>query len=272
MSKIIPFLIILAGFTGMTYLPYLATNKPLTNDFSILGHILIGLGMAIPILLVSNLDSTQGAERNRKWFVRILSVVGVLAAFVMFIGCFAMIFFPLEDPTKANQLQTWVVPVFFSSCIYTILCIIFIWTRFRVKEDFLVIKNGKVYYPGQPLFVLAMVTESFESYGKNEWLSWNMPVQFRDGTFPLNVTAKIELDLLAAKNTSITQFDKKQFEALAMNEISDLVSRDADKHSFGEHLYHLKEMFSFNITKAIFPAQWFVEESSIALNLKLKAY
>lgn len=113
-------------------------------------HLLVGgFSLWLVVNVFSLRDLTEGHYRKTNWHRNVLSLMGYLACLVLFPMAIILMFPSKNFPPESIATALLWFKIEIMLLVYVIICIIFIWTKYVVKDGTSVTLDGKILYPGQ---------------------------------------------------------------------------------------------------------------------------
>lgn len=204
------------GFVAVLYFLGLLTSNV---NIASMGHLYIftgSLGMGYCAFLFSNgMHQVMPGRHSMDggWVKTVLSVGGVAAGIVLFFAALFLFAGPimLSNYESAPRLPGRVSDCFVISIlclIYLTFCYFYIWTKFVVRNDCVVINKGKVFYPGEkyrqwsPNYPNSAIVRSLIERDEREFSYVQGKSKIR-----ATVEAEILLDWKKAKLSDIRELD-----------------------------------------------------------------
>ena len=179
-----------------------------------------GLGLGLLMMsLMSGMMEGHLMPRKYKFWQRILGVLGGIACIGTLMGSMILIM-PIDITTdmtteeitsRSHRLQI-MQNIFYTCLTINLLALLLVWTRVTVKDDMMLVKKGRVFYPGESFsnwftnsFEIVKLTEEFHAKpGK-------LVVNFSDGAMEIATTVTLQLDIARTKRNKVETLDTKAF-------------------------------------------------------------
>lgn len=247
--------ILLTMILGMIYgLQFLCEVK-----FGQINHLYLLTG-GFSIWLVLNIFASEqlmiGHSRKTNWYKSIISFVGYFACFGSFLIAVVLILPLLETfPPEVIARTLFLFKLNIILLVYISACIIFVWSKYAVKDETFVILHDKVLYPGQEYEILSFVDYEASVMKKNFQLSLNaMELICKNDKLKVTISSSMAFDIEEAKRQGINTFDFSTFYVEAKNCLNILIQKQAESMNVSEVIEGNMESRKLNI--AGFPVIW----------------
>jgi len=197
--------------------PETAAHAPMNHGLILLG----GLGLVFLCAVCVNSILTSYIYKGRPWWMKNLSFFGWLTIIPIILGTMmcliegAGIHSAAHTDAPEKVVDTifpelfWMFKPFVFFLLYGILCFVFFWTRFYVKEGSVVIKDGKVYYPGESYVLTPFYIPDLERLSQDyEVPKFDLKLKCDDGEFEVTIEPKVKLLFENSLGERVLDLDK----------------------------------------------------------------
>ena len=196
-------------------------------------------------------------DHNRKtnWYKDVISFAGYFACFGLFLMATVLIM-PIENfPPEAIARVSFLFKIDIMLLLYIFACIIFVWSKYIVKDETFVILDGKILYPGQKYEILPFLSYKVSVMKKSFPLSIDaLELVCKNDRLRATVSLSMEFDIEEAKRQEISIYDFSTFYEEAKNCLIGLVQKRAELMNVSEVIEGSMESEKLNI--AGFPVIW----------------
>jgi hypothetical protein len=228
------------------------------------GIVVCGFSFALAfVYFAASTNLTEGLERKKKWWTRILAVIGIgsTAISVLLSMIFIDAFASISQSHVAMSITTSEAPRFMflllAPLFLSLLYYVFIQRRGQIKKGFVLIREDEsVIYPGETI-KLDLDTSSKKLCVLKEYCdkTWVIPAECQDGVFNLEIKALIHLHLDSAQSRHITKININGLWDEVSNNLKQFL-RVATTKSIGQLISELKKTEVWNFTIQEFPVSW----------------
>jgi hypothetical protein len=219
-SVYIPMFSVLLGIGylfRLTLKPEAAAQAPMNHGLILLG----GLGLVFLFSVLVNSMFNSHTYKGRPWWMKIFSFFGWLAMVLIIFGTLMCLMegagmlsamqidASAAERALAAQKQLLMLKIYSFSLLYGILCFACFWTRFYVQEGSVVIKDGKVYYPGESYVLTPFYIPDLERLPQDyEIPEFALKLKCDDGEFEVKIEPKVKLLFEKSLGERVLDLDK----------------------------------------------------------------
>jgi hypothetical protein len=180
----------------------MASKVPINHGLILLS----GLGLVFLWSVLVNTMVNSFIYKGRPWWMKIFSFFGWLTMIPVIFGTFMCLMegagmlsamqidASATERAFAAQKQLLMLKIYSFSLLYGILCFACFWTRFYVQEGSVVIKDGKVYYPGESYILTPFYIPDLERLPQDyEVPEFALKLKCDDGEFEVKIEPKVKL-------------------------------------------------------------------------------
>ena len=175
--------------------------------------IFAGLGISFFILFIFNVPRMSQQSQQRKWWEEILFILGVIVSCVTLALSMIMIMAGIGLLTNAVSEKFAIMFNIYLICLgFTLFVFLAYCTRYKVKNDTVIVLNGKILYPGTDYWlwpVFEYETEVMEKYFKLPRI--NFELHAVDKIMDVEYVTLVELRISDAKESGISELNVKRF-------------------------------------------------------------
>ncbi len=196
-------------------------------------------------------------DHNRKtnWYKDVISFAGYFACFGSFLMATVLIL-PLENlPPEAIARVSFLFKIDIILLLYIFACIIFVWSKYVVKDETFVILDGKILYPGQKYEILPFLGYKVSVMKKSFPLSIDaLELVCKNDRLRATISSSMAFDIEEAKSRKISAYDFSAFYIEAKECLGSLIQKRAELMNISEVINGNMEPEKLNI--AGFPVIW----------------
>lgn len=174
---------------------------------------------------------------------KILSSFGFLFAFLQFLSSLIMFMYGMGTFPKDPRPDLFRSLLIFHlvTLTYVTLFAFFVWNRYTVSENALMLIDGKLLYPGENYITWPFLTYEFKAVKQDILVEEYTPINCTDGKFNLKLKTIVKLNVKEAKKLRIASLDYQKIVQKVEETIPLIIRNRAQKMTLGELLNYREE-------------------------------